>query len=218
MAGTVEMYLYLDEQAAKKRENPTDDIMSDLVHAEEDGDTLTHDELLAQLLTLYVAGHEPTAGLIGNGLLALLRQPDELQRLRDDPSLRRNALSELLRYDGPNQFVRRITTEPMVIDGREIAAGDIVYVGVGASNRDPARWGDTVDRVVVDREDASQHLQFGAGIHACLGSHLARLQAELAFDAILDRLDDLELNGQPEWSPRMVIRGLNHLPVRCTIR
>jgi cytochrome P450 len=217
MAGTVDMYGYLEGQVAEKREHPTDDIMSGLVHAEEDGDTLTHDELLAQLLTLYVAGHEPTAGLIGNGLLALLRQPDQLQLLRNDPVLRRNALSELLRFDGPNQFVRRITTRPMVIDGHKIAAGDIIYVGVGAANRDPQRWGDTVDTVVVDRPDASQHLQFGAGIHACLGSHLARLQAELAFDAILDRLDDLQLNGEPEWSTRMVIRGLNHLPVRATI-
>ena len=217
MAGIIDMYAYLEEQVAEKRSHPTDDIMSGLVHAEEDGDTLTHDELLAQLLTLYVAGHEPTAGLVGNGLLALLRQPDQFERLRREPELRRNALSELLRFDGPNQFVRRITTRPMSIDGREIAAGDIVYVGVGAANRDPERWGDTVDQVVVDRPDANQHLQFGAGIHACLGSHLARLQAELAFDAVLERLDDLQLNGDPEWSTRMVIRGLNHLPVSATI-
>jgi cytochrome P450 len=173
---------------------------------------------MAQLLTLYVAGHEPTAGLIGNGMLALLRFPDQLQRMRSEPELRRNGISELLRFDGPNQFVRRITTRATVVGGVELPAGAVVYASPGSANRDPDRWGDTSDEVVVDRPDAGQHLQFGAGVHACLGSHLARLQAEVAFAALFERLDDVELAGAPEWSTRMVIRGLNALPLSATVR
>jgi cytochrome P450 len=212
------MYLYLEERAEEKRANPTDDLLSYLVHAEDDGERMTHDELMSQLVTLYMAGHEPTAGLVGNGVLALLGHPDQLARLRTEPDLMRNAVSELLRFDGPNQFVRRITTQPMVVGDVDIPAGAVLFPGLASANRDPRRWGPTADRVVVDREDANQHLQFGSGIHACLGSHLARLQAEHFLGAILARLDDLELDGEPVWSTRMFIRGLNSLPVRCRIR
>jgi cytochrome P450 len=212
------MYLYLEERAEEKRANPTDDLLSYLVHAEDDGERMTHDELMSQLVTLYMAGHEPTAGLVGNGVLALLGQPDQLARLRTEPDLMRNAVSELLRFDGPNQFVRRITTQPMVVGNVDIPAGAVLFPGLASANRDPRRWGPTADRVVVDREDANQHLQFGSGIHACLGSHLARLQAEHFLGAILARLDDLELDGDPVWSTRMFIRGLSSLPVRCRIR
>lgn len=218
MLGVDEMYAYLEDQALEKRENPGDDLMSSLVHAEVDGERLSHEDLMAQLLTLYVAGHEPTAGLIGNGTLALLRDRPQFDRLRREPELRRTAISELLRFDGPNQFVRRVATRPMDVGDETIEAGDVIYASPGSANRDPLRWGETADRVVVDRPDAGQHLQFGAGVHACLGSHLARLQAEVAFAAIFDRLDDLELAGEPEWSTRMVIRGLNRLPVSATIK
>lgn len=211
------MYVYLEERAEEKRNAPTDDLLSYLVHAEDDGDVMTHDELMSQLVTLYMAGHEPTAGLVGNGVLALLGHPDQLARLRAEPALMRNAVSELLRFDGPNQFVRRITTQPMVLDGIEIPAGAVLFPGLASANRDPRRWGPTADRVVVDREDAGQHLQFGSGIHVCLGSHLARLQAEHFLAAILGRLHDLELAGEPVWSTRMFIRGLSSLPVRCRI-
>jgi cytochrome P450 len=218
MVALDEMHAYLEEAAAGKRRHPGDDLMSELVHAQVDGDVLTHTELIAQLVTLYMAGHEPVTALIGAGTLALLRHPDELQRLRADPGLLRNAISELLRYDGPNQFVRRITTRPTVVGEVELPAGEVIYASPAAANRDPARWGDTADQVVIDRADAGQHLQFGAGVHACLGSHLARVQAEIAFAAILDRLDDLELAGDPVWQARMFIRGIDRLPVSCTIR
>lgn len=217
LAGLDEMYAYLEERADEKRKDPADDLMSQLVHAEIDEAVLSHEELMAQLVTLYMAGHEPTAALVSAGMLALLRAPDQLARLRDDPALLRNATSEMLRYDGPNQFVRRITTQPTQVHDRELPAGAVVYASLASANRDPDRWGETADQLVVDRPDASQHLQFGAGVHACLGSHLARLQAEVILGAMFDRLDHIELAGEPEWSVRMFIRGLNSVPVRCTI-
>jgi cytochrome P450 len=222
MTHTDEMYEFLEQLVADKRGSGDDDILSGLIEAEEDGDTLTHEELMAQIMTLYVAGHEPTAGHVGNGILALLNQPDQLELLRSDRSLLRNAISEFLRYDGPNQFVRRIAMRDMDFDTPAgtvtIPSGSVIYASPGAANRDEDRWGDTVDQVDITRADAGQHLQFGAGIHACLGSHLARLQSEVMFTAILDRFENIELAGDPVWSTRMVIRGLNQLPVRATLR
>ena len=211
------MYDYLAAMADEKRRTPTDDLLSYLVQAEEDGSVLTEDELMSQLITLYMPGHAPTAGLVGNAVLALLRHPDQLERLRADPSLLRNAVLELLRYDGPNQFVRRISTEPMELGGRRIPGGSVLYTGLASGNRDPRKWGPTADVVDVTRPDAKDHLQFGGGIHLCLGSHLARLQAERFLGAYLTRLEGLELAGDPVWSTRMFIRGLASLPVRCRI-
>lgn len=222
VAHTDEMYAFLEELVAAKRGRHDDDILAGLIDAEEDGQTLTHEELMAQIMTLYVAGHEPTAGHVGNGMLALLHHPDQLALLRADRSLLRNAVSELLRYDGPNQFVRRIAMRDMDFDTPAgpvtIPARSVIYASPGSANRDEARWGDSVDRVDITRTDAGQHLQFGAGIHACLGSHLARLQSEVMITALLDRFDDLELAGDPVWSTRMVIRGLNRLPLRAHVR
>jgi cytochrome P450 len=218
LRGLDEMYAYLEQQAEHKRAAPADDLMSAFVHAEIDGERLSQEDLIAQLVTLYMAGHEPTASLVAAGTLALLRAPDQMARLQTDRSLLRNAISELLRYDGPNHFVRRITTSPTVLSGTVLPAGAVIYACPASANRDPRRWGADAGQVRVDRPDASQHLQFGAGAHACLGSHLARLQAEIAFTAILGRIDDFELAGTPEWGNRMFIRGLNSLPVSCTIR
>jgi cytochrome P450 len=218
LLGLDEMYAYLEEHAELKRAEPGDDLMSTLVHAEIDGERLSQEDLIAQLVTLYMAGHEPTASLIAAGTLALVRAPDELARLRADRSLLRNAVSEFLRFDGPNHFVRRITTRPTLVGATELPAGAVIYASPASANRDPRRWGDTANRLRVDRHDASQHLQFGAGAHACLGSHLARIQAEIAFEAILDRIGDLDVASTPEWGNRMFIRGLKTLPVSCTIR
>jgi cytochrome P450 len=211
------MYDYLAEQAEARRRSPTGDLLSYLVHVEDGDERLTHDELMSQLVTLYMAGHEPTAGLVGNAVLALLAHPDQLTRLRQEPDLLHNAVAELLRYDGPNQFVRRITTRPRTLGDVEIAAGAVLYPGLASANRDPRRWGATADTVVLDRADAAQHLQFGGGVHACLGAHLARLQAERLLGALLARLDGLTLAGDPVWSTRTFIRGLSSLPVRCSI-
>ncbi|MGK2929713.1 MAG: cytochrome P450 [Acidimicrobiales bacterium] len=212
------MYAYLEEQADAKRRSPTDDLLSYLVHAEEDGSVLSHEELMAQLITLYMAGHEPTASLVGNGILALLHHPGQLDRLRTEPELIGNAVAEFLRYDGPNQFIRRVTTEPITLSGVEVPPGSVLYVGLASANRDPRCWGVDADTLVVDRADAQDHIQFGAGMHACLGSYLARLQSERFLGEFLRRLDGLELAGEPEWSNRMFIRGLHSLPVRCTVR
>lgn len=212
------MYDYLENQAAEKRRSPAGDLLTHLVHSEDDGERLSHDELMSQLITLYMAGHEPTASLVSNAVLALLYQPDQLSRLRADPSVMRNAVLEFLRFDGPNQFIRRITTEPMVIGSVDVPPGSVLYVGLASANRDPRKWGDSADRVDVGRADAGDHVQFGAGPHVCLGAHLARLQSELFLSAFVDRLDGIELAGEPEWSTRMFIRGLASLPVRCRIR
>jgi cytochrome P450 len=213
-----EMERYLEEQVEEKRRNPAADIMTELVQAEEEGDRLTRDELVAQLVTLYVAGHEPTTSLIGTGMRALIQYPDQLARLEADPAMWPNAVNEFLRWDGPNQFVRRIATAPIELGGRTIEPGHIIYCGVGAANRDPERWGEDVDEVRVDRADAAHHLQFGMGVHSCLGAHLARLQAELALRALIARFDDIALAGAPVWSDRMVLRGLQHLPISFTSR
>ena len=216
-----EMYAFLEELVAGKR-GSDGDILSALIHAEEDGDTLTHEDLMGQIATLYVAGHEPTAGLVGNGMLALLRQPDQWALLQSDRTHLRNAVSELLRYDGPNQFVRRIAMRDMDFDTpggtATIPARSVIYASPASANRDEARWGATVDQVDITRHDAGQHLQFGAGVHSCIGSSLARLQSEAMFGALLDRFDEIELAAEPVWSTRMVIRGLNQLPVRATLR
>lgn len=217
-----QMMRYLEDLIEDKRARDDDDILSGLVHAEEDGQSLSRDELLAQVVTLYVAGHEPTAGLVGNGVRALLDFPDQWALLKRDRTLLRGAVAELLRFDGPNQFVRRIAMRDTTFDTPSgpvtIPARSVVYASPGSANRDEARWGPTVDEVDITRADAGDHLQFGAGIHSCLGQHLARAQAEAMFAAILDRFDDVELAGEPVWSTCMVIRGLNQLPLRVRIR
>lgn len=213
MQGHDDMYAFLEQLIEQKRTRPADDILTSLVHAEEDGDKLSRDELTTQVVTLYVAGHEPTTSLIGRGLLELLRRPDQMELLRAHPDLLGNAVLEFLRFDGPNQFVRRIATREMQLGDRTIEAGQVLFLCIGSANRDPERWGDDAGELDIRRADAGQHLQFGSGVHRCLGAHLARLQAELALGALLQRTATIELAGAPVWSPRMVIRGLQHLPV-----
>jgi len=125
-------------------------------------------------------------------------------------------VQELARYDGPNQFLRRIARRPMALGGRSISPGDVLYAGVAAANRDPARWGPDAGELRIDRPDAAQHVQFGGGTHHCLGHHLGRLQVEVALGAAVARLDDLALAGEPVWNNRMVLRSLRHLPVTYT--
>ena len=215
------MMSYLEELVAAKRGRDDDDVLSDLIHAEEDGEVLTHEELLAQVITLYVAGHEPTAGLVGNGMRALLDFPDQWKLLLDDRSLLRNAVTELLRYDGPNQFVRRIAMRDTTFDTPSgsvtVPAGAVVYASPGSANRDEAHWGPTVDEVDITRADASNHLQFGAGIHSCLGSHLARAAGRGDVQRDPRPLRRHRARRRPVWSTRMVIRGLNRLPVRARL-
>jgi len=213
MVKLAEMEGYLAEVAERKRAEPAHDVLTALVEAEVDGDRLTPGELVAQLLTLYVAGHEPTTALIGNGMAALFEHPAELALLQAQPDLIPAAVLELLRYDGPNQFVRRIATEPMALGGHQVEPGDVLYLAVGAANHDPARWGDDADALRVTRPDAGQHVQFGGGVHHCLGAHLARVQAEAALTALLTRLTDLRPDGEIEWSDRMTLRSVAKVPI-----
>ncbi len=211
LAAGDEMRRYLGAQVEAKRANPTDDLTSSLVQATDAGDRLSNDELIAQLQTLYIAGHEPATAVLGNGFRGLLHQPDQLAALRAAPEATGHAVLELLRFDGPNQFVRRIATEDMVFDGGVVPAGDVLYPCIGAANHDPAEFGDDAHEIRIDRASATHHLQLGAGIHACLGTHLARLEIEIATRRLLERFATLELVAEPTWVSRMVLRSVNEL-------
>ena len=196
-----------------KRANPADDLLTAMIEAEEDGDKLSPQELAEQVALLYIAGHETTVNLIGNGTLALLRHRDQFDRLRADPSIDENAVQELLRYDSPVQNSRRITLAPVEVEGKEIEPGAFVVLGLASSNHDPAKWGPTADDLDLGRENASQHVSFGGGHHFCLGSHLARLEGEVAIGRMVRRFGSLEQAGDPVWNGRINLRGMSHLPV-----
>jgi cytochrome P450 len=217
MAETEEMKDYLGELADRKQRAPGDDILSAMLVAEIDGVGFTRGELIANLVTLYVAGHEPTTALIGNGLAHLLARPDQLAALQADPSLVPAAVQELLRFDGPNQFVRRIALEPTTFARPggtvTIEAGDVIYVGIGAANHDPARFGTDASELRIDRPDAPAHLQFGGGVHSCLGAHLARMQAEITLTALFGRLPGLAAGGDVVWSGRTTLRSVSAVPI-----
>jgi len=204
---------YFAKLIAERRANPGDDLLSALVAAEQAGDRLSEEELVSTCILLLVAGHETTMNLIGNGMLALLRQPDQLERLRADPSLVPNAVEELLRYDGTVQLTGRTAKEPIDIAGRTVEAGEICIMLLGSANRDPDRFEDP-ERVDVGRADI-KHLAFGGGAHYCLGAPLARVEAQIAFTELLRRLPaSLRLaTDQPEWRDNIVLRGLKSLPL-----
>jgi len=197
-----------------KRANPTDDMLSALVQAEDNGDVLSDDELLEQVMLLYIAGHETTVNLIGNGMLALLRNRDQLAKLRADRSLDANAVEELLRYDAPVQMTRRVTLTDVEVGGKSIPKGMFVVCGLASSNRDQAHWGPTADQVDITRPNAKEHLSFGGGAHYCLGAALARLEAQVAIGSLVRRFATIEPTADPEWNGRINLRGLENLPLR----
>ncbi len=207
------MQAHVQDVLAWKRDHPADDLLTGLLAAEDEGDRLSEIELLDQVLLLYVAGHETTVNLIGNATLALLGHPDQLARLRSDPDLDGGAVEELLRYDSPVQFSRRITTADLEVDGKTVPAGTFMLTCLGSANHDEARWGPTADELDITRPDAGQHMSFGNGIHHCLGSSLARTEAQVAIGTLVRRFPDLELAGEPERNGRVVLRGLESLPV-----
>ena len=214
IAAADQMFAHVDDAIEWKRRNPADDLLSGMIAAEEDGDRLTPVELRDQVVLLYLAGHETTVNLIGNGTLALLRHRDQLERLVADPSLDANAVDELLRYDSPVQVSRRIATADIEIAGVQIGAGELVLTLLGSSNRDEGKWGPTAADVDLGREGAASHLSFGSGIHHCLGSALARLEGAEAIPALVRRFPDMELaTDAPAWNGRIVLRGLDSLPV-----
>jgi cytochrome P450 len=212
-AGTL-LSSYLAEHVEYKRTHPSDDILSVLVEAEEGGDRLSLDELMAQLILLYVAGHETTVNLIGNGLTHLFEYPAELDRLRVDPSLDANAIEELLRYDSPAQLARRITTGPIEVSGATIPPGVVVWLALAAGNRDPRKWGPTADRVDLARPGANEHVSFGGGAHHCLGAFLARMEGQVALPRLIRRFPKMApAYHEPAWATRLLLRGVERLPV-----
>jgi cytochrome P450 len=208
------MFDYVSEVIAWKRGHVADDLLSALVRAEEGGDMLSSEELADQVVLLFLAGHETTVNLIGNGMLALLRNRHELEALRDDPSLDANAVEELLRFDSPVQFSRRITTRELVLGDARFDAGEFVLTCLGAANHDPTAFGNDADRLDLRRPSASRHISFGSGVHHCLGAALARLEGQIVIGTLVRRFPDVELAVErPTWNDRIVLRGLSSLPV-----
>jgi pimeloyl-[acyl-carrier protein] synthase len=197
---------------AERRRSPRDDMLSALIAAEEAGDKLSEDELLATCILLLIAGHETTVNLIGNGTLALLRHPDQRRRLSENPGLVASAVEELLRYDGPVQRTARIPSADVTIAGRTIGKGELVMPFIGAADRDPAQFPDP-DRLDLTRTD-NRHIAFGWGIHFCLGAPLARVEGQIAINTLVQRLPKLALaTDKPEYRQSLTLRGLKTLPV-----
>jgi cytochrome P450 len=214
-AASAAMADYLVGLLAVKRAEPADDLLTGLIQARDHEDRLNEQELVSMVFVLLVAGHETTVNLIGNGTLALLRHPDQLARLRQDPSLIPAAVEELLRYNGPvNLATMRYTVEPVQLGDVEIPAGEFVLVSLASANHDDRRFTDP-ERLDVGRE-ATGHLAFGHGIHYCVGAPLARLEGEIAFRQLFDRFPGLRLAAAPtelRWRNSTLIRGLERLPV-----
>ncbi|HVV87552.1 MAG TPA: cytochrome P450 [Kofleriaceae bacterium] len=209
------MMEYLGAVVAERRRAPREDLLSQLLAAEEAGRFLDEDELLANCVLLLFAGHETTTNLIGNGILELLRHPDQLAILRDEPSLIEGGVEELLRFHGPIQRVRRTMLEPVELGGQTLRAGDPVWLLVGAANRDPAVFDDPETLDV--RRKPARNLTFGFGAHFCVGAPLGRLEGQIAIQTILRRLPDLR--GATDgivWRKDLSFRGIVSLPLTFT--
>ena len=206
---TEELFAYFETIVEARRREPRDDIVSALLAAEEEGDTLSREELLSTMLLILVAGNETTRNLIGNGMLALLRHSDQLQRLRDEPGLLEPAVDELLRYDSPVQLDGRVLREDLEMGGKRLRAGEKVIALLGAANRDPAAF-QNPDALDIGRKEKS-HLSFGRGIHYCLGASLAVLEARIAFQGLLDRFASIRLAAEPRYRDGIVLRGVENL-------
>jgi cytochrome P450 len=212
MAARTALADYFRELIARRRAAPRADLLSGLIAAEEAGDKLSENELLATCILLLIAGHETTVNLIGNGTLALLRHPDQLRLLRENPGLIGSAIEELLRYDGPVQRTARIPSADVTIRGRKIAKGEMVMPFIGAADRDPAQFPDP-DRLDLARAD-NRHIAFGWGIHFCLGAPLARVEGQIAIETLVRRMPKLALaTDEPQFRQSLTLRGLEHLRV-----
>jgi cytochrome P450 len=205
------LILYLIPIIEDRRAHPGDDVLSGLIAAEEAGDRLALEELISTIVLLYVAGHETTVNLIANGALALARHPDQLALWRAaGPSLDANAVDEILRFDGPIQHTIRVPLVDMDLGHGVLPAGHRVLTVLGAANHDDAMFDDP-DALRLDRANANRHLGFAAGIHFCLGSSLARLEAQIALGTLVRRFAEWSVVGEPRWRDRLTIRGVEHL-------
>ena len=212
MVAGMYLFQYFTDLVEARRSEPRSDLLSALLAAETAGDKLTHAELLSTATLLFIAGFETTMNLVGNGTLALLRNPGEMDRLRDDPGLVRPGVEELMRYDGPVHITARIATTDVEIGGERIRPGEQVVVSLAAANRDPEQFPDP-DRLDVSRSP-NRHLALGGGPHFCLGAALARIEGQAAFGALLRRFPHLELaTEEPTYRDHFVIRGLTDLKV-----
>jgi cytochrome P450 len=208
-------YVYLKNLIAQKRQTPTDDLVSQLILAESEGDRLSERELITMVFLLIVAGHDTTASMIGNGMLALLTHPEQLGLLQQNPSLIKSAVEEFLRYRSPfMQATFRWASEDVVIAGNHIRQGDGIIISLAAANHDAAAFPHADDLDITRRDNA--HLAFGKGIHYCLGAPLARLEGQIAINTLLQRFPHIHLSVDPttlSWRPGSLALGLNHLPV-----
>ena len=208
-----QMHGFTSEAITWKRRHPGDDLLTALIDAEEGGDVLSDEELVDQVMLLYIAGHETTVNLIGNGTLALLRERSQLERLQADASLDANAIEELLRYDPPVQMTRRITLHDVEVGGQTIEQGTFVICVIASANRDRAKWGDDAEVLDITRDDAHNHLAFGGGSHYCLGAALARLEGQVAIGTLARRFPGLELAADPTMNGRINLRGIERMPL-----
>lgn len=208
-----EMVAYFRSAISREATAPTEGLINALATAEVDGDRLTEEEVIANVIVTMVGGQETTTNLIGNGMLTLLRQPDELERLRADPTLIASAVEELLRYESPSQHTARLAPAGAELGGKSIAEGTAVIAVMGAGNRDPQRFPEP-DRLDLGRED-NRHLAFGWAAHFCFGAPLARIEGQIAFEALLERFPALSLAPDEEirWRPNLGLRGLTELEI-----
>ncbi|HVW46010.1 MAG TPA: cytochrome P450 [Solirubrobacterales bacterium] len=209
-----EMVTYFQAAVRREATEPTEGLINALVTAEVDGDRMSEEEIVANVIITMVGGQETTTNLIGNGLLTLLRQPEQLERLRREPELIESAVEELLRYESPSQHTARLAPAGAVLGGKEIDEGAAVIAVMGAGNRDPERFADP-NRLQLDRED-NRHLAFGWAGHFCFGAPLARIEGQLAFGALLATFPRLSAapDQEVEWRPNLGLRGLTRLRVR----
>lgn len=211
-ADMLEMKAYLEEVIAERREHPADDLLTLLVQAEQDGDRLTTDELVVMCVALLIGGNNSTAHLIGNVALTLLRHPEAMAALRDDPALIRSTVEEVLRYESPVQATSRVATEDFEFHGHAIRAGDNISLLIGSANRDPEQFpeADRFDQ----RRHPNRHLTFAHGPHFCVGSALARNTTQIAILSLVQRFASLEMpDSIPNWAPGYSFRHLATLPV-----
>lgn len=203
---------YLHSLITEKEKRPQDDLISYLIAARNQGDKLRADELSTVCMQLFITGEETTVNTIGNGMLALLKHPNQLAKLKAEPHIINNAVEELLRYDSPVQFTGRYATEDIKIDDKLIKKGDRVLLGLGAGNHDPSQF-DQPEKLDITRQE-NRHLAFADGIHYCLGAVLARAQARIAIATIVQNFDQLKLNTENlVWRKNIYLRGLTSLPV-----
>lgn len=208
-----ELEVRIAEVIVQKRRSPGDDLLTALIRAEDDGDTLSDDELVSQVVLLYVAGHETTVNLVSNGAIALLRNPAQFALLAARPDLDSAAVEELLRYDSPVQQSRRIMLSPYEVGGKVIPTGAFVLAGLASANRDPEVFGPDADELRLDRSNARSQISFGGGPHHCLGASLARLEGRVALGRLVRRFPTLALAGEITWNGRLNLRGPNAVPV-----